>query len=168
MGEEFRPSSPSPSRSLLRQHCDYVAMHSSPPASSSQLAETHSHAETQALTLGMEGLTLGTVDLTLGTAGLTIGAATLLFAAPAKGQRLRQAGGQPWEQLRCDALGLLRRQPRAPARHRRGVKHGLQAPGSFPLGRIGPEVSFCSSATSIIFPLVLKPCRVFACCCDFP
>lgn len=109
LGEEFSPSSPSPSRSLLQQHRDYVAMHGGPPTFSSQLAETLSHAETQALTLGMEGLALGTADLTLGVAGLTLGTAgltlgtadltlgtaMLLFAAPAKGQRLWQAGGSP-------------------------------------------------------------------------
>lgn len=77
LGEEFSPSSPSPSWFLLQQHRDYVAVHSSPPASSSQLAATQPHAETLALILGMAGLTLGTADLTQGMAGLTLGTANL-------------------------------------------------------------------------------------------
>lgn len=79
LGEEFSPSSPSPSWFLLQQHRDYVAVHSSPPASSSQLAGTQPHAETQALILGMAGLTLGTANLTLGTADLTLGTADLVL-----------------------------------------------------------------------------------------
>lgn len=154
LGEEFSPSSPSPSRSLLQQHHDYVAMQSSPPTSSSQLAETHSHAETQALTLG-------TADLPLGTA-------VLLFAAPAKGQRLRQAGEQPWAQPRCDAPGTSTgsRVPRHDAGVVRSMASGVAA--------VSPRVGYSLRSPSvllppsIIFPLVLKPCGIFACSCDFP
>lgn len=182
LGEEFSPSSPSPSRSLLQQHRDYVAMHGGPPTFSSQLAETLSHAETQALTLGMEGLALGTADLTLGVAGLTLGTAgltlgtadltlgtaMLLFAAPAKGQRLWQAGEQPWEQPRCDALGTSTgsRVPRHDAGVVRSTASGL--PAFSPWVGYGLRSPSVLLPPSIIFPLVLKPCGIFACSCDFP
>lgn len=150
-------------------------MHSSPQTSSSQLAEPRSWAETQALTLGMEGLTLEMEGLTLGTAGLALGTADLilgtsmlLFAASAKGQRLRQAGERPWEQPRCDAPGTSAGS-RVP-RHDAGVVRSTASrlPPVSPWVGYGLRSLSVLLPPSIIFPLVLKPCGIFACSCDFP
>lgn len=109
---------------------------------------------------------MGMADLMLGTTDLTTMSTATVIGGPGQGAEAAASGRAAWDRWVLVPRAPLP-QPRAP-HGTGGANHSLGLPALSPGAGYGLSSPSAPLAPSIIFPLVLKPCGIFACSCDFP